>query len=197
MRIHALLLGVPAAIGLACSTPSSGSSARTSSARTSRASTDAAASAPSATNPGMRAEEGAQAGAASDVKGHASDQVITGRVAQSDGRTLTIQSADGTQRSLHVADQTVVTIDGRDAHVADLAPGQDVRASFNEVDGREIAVKVEAMGATGTGSGGYTPGTPPGAHPPDGSRNDAGRGGTTGAPESTTPQGATSPGTRY
>ncbi|ACG75052.1 hypothetical protein AnaeK_3841 [Anaeromyxobacter sp. K] len=197
MRIHALLLGVPAAIGLACSTPSSRSSAHTSSARTSqRASTDAAASAPAATNPAARAEEGAQAGASSDVKGHASDQVISGRVAQSDGSTLTIQSADGTQRSLHVAAQTVVTVDGHDARISDLAPGQDVRASFNEVDGREIAVKVEAMGATGTGSSGYTPGTPPGAHPPDGSRNDAGRGGTTGAPESTTPQGS-SPGTRY
>jgi hypothetical protein len=193
MRIHALLLGVPAAIGLACSTPQSSSSARTSE----RATTDAAASAPAATSPPARAEMDAQAGASSDLKGHASDMVITGRVAQSDGRTLTIQSADGTQRALHVADQTVVTIDGRDAHIADLSPGQDVRASFNEVDGREIAVKVEAMGATGTGSSGYTPGTPPGAQPPDGSRNDAGRGGTTGAPESTTPQGSSPGGTRY
>ncbi|WP_232287344.1 hypothetical protein [Anaeromyxobacter dehalogenans] len=192
-----MLLGVPAAIGLACSTPSSGSHARASSARTSRASTDAAASAPAATNPAVRAEEGAQAGAASDVKGHASDQVITGRVAQADSSTLTIQAADGTQRSLHVAPQTVVTVDGHDGRISDLAPGQDVRASYNEVDGREIAVKVEAMGATGTGSSGYTPGTPPGAHPPDGSRNDAGRGGTTGAPESTTPQGSSPGGTRY
>lgn len=194
MRIHAFVLGVPAAIGLACSTPGSSSSARTSSQPT----TDAAASAPASTNPGMRAEQDASMrGSSSDLKGHASDQVISGRVAQSDGRTLVIQSTDGTQHSLGVVDETTVTIDGRDGHVADLAPGQDVRASYNEVEGRDIAVKIEAMGATGTGSSGYTPGTPPGASPPDGSRNDAGRGGTTGAPDSATPEGSTTPGTRY
>jgi hypothetical protein len=146
MITRALFLALPAVAGLACSTTHSDKTART--------------------DKGGTAREVGSAGtgmASGDVKGHASDQVITGRVANASPGALVIESATGERQTLSLVEQTVVTIDGRDSSVSSLQAGQDVRASFNEVNGQRVAVKVEAMPMRGSDT--YTPASPPGTSP--------------------------------
>ncbi|BDG02709.1 hypothetical protein [Anaeromyxobacter oryzae] len=181
------------ALGLACSTTHSTGSAST--AKSDQPSADAGAT---ASTPAGSASAGA--GMQGDVKGHPSDKIVSGRVASATGDTLVIDSADGSQQTLSVVDQTTVTIDGQDSHLSDLKPGQDVRASYNDQDGQRVAVKVESGtgGALGSGSSGASgtmapssstgAGTdaagstnyPPGSKPDTGSKNDAGQGGASG-----------------
>lgn len=144
MRIRSLFMALPAvALGLACSTPSKAHTARSEQQR-----------GVGTAGTGM---------ASSDVKAHASDQVITGRVATASGGSLVIESTNGDRHTLALVDQTVVTLDGHDSNVSALQPGQDVRASFNEQDGRQVAVKVEAKPVTGASP--YAPASPPGTAP--------------------------------
>lgn len=163
MRIRASYVGVPALLlGLACSTPGTHS-------RTARA---------GETKQGTQVEPGSAGTgmAAGDVKGHASDRVISGRIADASDSSLVIESSSGERQTLSLVDQTVVTMDGRQSSVSSLEAGQDVRASFNEQDGKNVAVKIEAQPKAGAGV--YTPGSPPGTAPAEGSTNDAGSGGT-------------------
>lgn len=186
MKIRSLFMALPAvALGLACSTMGSGDRTARSGHRepgTATAGTTTT-TAPTTTAPGGM----------SDVKGHPSDQVITGRIADASAGSLVIESDQGQRHTLAVVEQTTVTVDGSDSTASALVPGQDVRASFNEQDGRNVAVKVEAMRAPGTDT--YTPGSPPGALPPGGSRNDAGTGGTTVPAPSDQPAPGSSTGT--
>ncbi len=148
MKIRSLFLAGPAlAAGLACSTPSSAE-------RTAR------------TEPQDRPTEVGSAGtgmASGDLKGHASDQVIMGRIADASESSIVIESTSGDRHTLSLVDQTVVTISGRDSSASSLQPGQDVRASFNEVEGRNVAVRVEATPLPGSDT--YTPASPPGTSP--------------------------------
>jgi hypothetical protein len=170
MRIRATYLGLPVLLlGLACST--SGTHSRTARAGDTNRATQPA---PGSAGTGM---------ASGDLKGHASDHVISGRIANASDSSLVIESNTGERQTLSLVDQTVVTMDGRESSVSSLEAGQDVRASFNEQDGRNVAVKIEAQPKAGAGV--YTPGSPPGTAPAEGSRNDAGMGGTTPAPSDT------------
>jgi hypothetical protein len=133
------------------------------------------------------------------AKAHADDQVVSGRIARVSRRMLVIDSETGDQKTLFLAPETAILIDGQDAQRSELQQGQDVRASFNEVDGRPIAVKVRVGTASGsssssssTGSGSWsTPGqgtgtvTPPPDDPsssgnPDTSPDAPNSGGSTG-----------------
>jgi hypothetical protein len=101
-------------------------------------------------------------GGASDLKGHASDRVLMGKVESVSSGSLSIESDMGDRRTLRVVPETIITVEGRDGAIADLKEGQPIRASFNEQDGSEVAVKIEAgaagshmgsdMGTTGTGT---------------------------------------------
>jgi Cu/Ag efflux protein CusF len=152
------------ALGLACSTTQSskgsasaqppGQTGATASGSASESGVSGNASAG-----GMGATGSAGTGMHGDVKGHASDMVISGRISKASPDSLEIQSADGTMQQLSLADQTMVTVDGRDAHASDLTPGQDVRASFNQQDGRNVAVKIEAGQSMGGSSSGSTSGS--------------------------------------
>ncbi len=169
MKILASYLGLPALVlGLACSTTGTHT-------RTARAGESPAV-------PGAQAEPGsAGTGTApGELKGHASDQVITGRIADASDKQVVIDSSDGRQQTLSVADQTVVTLGGQESSASSLQPGQDVRASFNEQDGRNVAVKIDAQPIPGTGV--TTPGSPPGTAPSENSSRGAGMGATPPAP---------------
>jgi Cu/Ag efflux protein CusF len=96
-----------------------------------------------------------------DMKGHQSDQVLSGRVQQVSDRSITIASQDGQQKELRLSDATLVTVDGRDAKPSEIQEGQQVRASFNQVDGQDVAVKIVA-GAAGSDLG-STYGSPHGS----------------------------------
>jgi len=99
---------------------------------------------------------GTMAGAHSDMKGHASDEVVTGKVTKISTREIDIEKSGGEKTTLRIVPETLVTVDGRDAKASQLKEGQEVRASYNEVDGKETAVRIEAgiPSSTGTGSSG-------------------------------------------
>jgi hypothetical protein len=78
------------------------------------------------------------------VKGHAEDHVVSGKIARVSRRMVVIQSDAGERSSLFLVPETTIEVDGQDAHRSDLKQGQEVRASFDEVNGRNIAVKIRA-----------------------------------------------------
>jgi hypothetical protein len=93
---------------------------------------------------------------------HSDDQSVTGKVARVSDDFVAIQSDLGEEKTLQLVPQTSVMLDGQDARRTDLKEGQEVRASFNTVDGKDIAVEIEAHQAASlqggpTGSSGSTP----------------------------------------
>ncbi|HET8538375.1 MAG TPA: hypothetical protein VFL83_00755 [Anaeromyxobacter sp.] len=77
---------------------------------------------------------------------------------------MTIKSDMGDEKTLSVVPETSVMVDGREAQTAELQEGQPVRASFGEVEGKDVAVEIragaDASGSSGSGSTGS--GTPAG-----------------------------------
>jgi hypothetical protein len=117
-----------------------------------------------------------------------SAHVLTGRVTKASKSSLSIQTHGGKTQTLALAPETQITVDGQDAKASDIKAGQDVRASYNDVAGKHVALKVDAMkkGSStgmGTGSSGSmetTPGgTSHGMNPPGG-ESGAGTSGTGG-----------------
>ncbi len=119
MRIRELALALPLAAGIACST-SSTQAPRTASRTT-------------------------QTGAAttSDTR-RSGDQVVGGVITGISAQSLTILTGDGTTRTLRLAPDTSVQVDGRDARASDLQEGQPVRATFSPAAGDDVAVTVDA-----------------------------------------------------
>lgn len=176
MQVRYIALALPLALGLACKTSSSPRSTRTAeSGQTSQATRSDAqaqnvpktATDPSSTSPAEPTMSGTTPGAAaatpplmepgasesSDVKAHSDDQVVSGRIAKVTRRAIAIESDTGERKTLALVPETWITVDGQDAKRTDLQQGQDVRASFNEVNGREIAVMISA-GETAADRGG-------------------------------------------
>jgi hypothetical protein len=104
------------------------------------------------------------------VQGHAGDEVVVGRIASAADDAITIETAQGETRTLQIAPETWVTLDGEDASAQDLTEGVPVRASYDEVDGEQVAVKVHAgvaiPRAQGTGSSSQESTGEPGATDP-------------------------------
>jgi hypothetical protein len=78
------------------------------------------------------------------MKAHSDDQVVAGKIAKVSPRSLVIRTDTGEETTLQLVPQTGITVDGRDGRRTQLEEGQEVRASFNEVNGREVAVMIEA-----------------------------------------------------
>ncbi len=120
------------------------------------------------------------------IKAHASDDIVTGVISDVSGDAVSIESDRGETRTLSIVPQTTIRVDGHDASADDLAEGQPVRASFNEVEGEEVAVEIRA-GDAGAPSDATTPsdagGTPHSAGPSGSSG--------AGAPDSGTGAGGT------
>jgi Cu/Ag efflux protein CusF len=92
-------------------------------------------------------------------KAHSDDQTVTGKVTKVSLRSIAIKSEMGEEKTLQLVPQTSVKVDGQDATHSDLKEGQEVRASFNQVDGRDVAVEIEAgvsTGSSGSMQGGST-----------------------------------------
>ncbi len=82
------------------------------------------------------------AGSAAPAAG--ANQVVTGKVGSVSSGALTINANDGTQQTLDLAPETTIRVNGQDARYTDLAEGLPVRASFNSVGDRNVAVDVRA-----------------------------------------------------
>lgn len=164
MKIRAVALAVPLALGMACQhaskqgSPGAATSQPPSSAP--QASGGGAGGGPLAEDPLMRPGP--------SIQGHAEDQIVEGRIADKSEAEVTITTPGGERRTLQIAPETAIELDGMEATGDDLTEGQPVRASFDVVDGQEIAVKIRAgdasagMGtpAEGTGSSVEQLGTP-------------------------------------
>ncbi len=134
-RTIALALALPAVLGLAC--------------MHARSRTETATTAPQQTTKEQQAAT-AQPG----MKAHAEDMVVSGRVTRMSSYSVSIQPIMGEERTLEIVPQTVVRVDGRDATPLELKEGQEIRASFNQMDGRDVAVKIESLDAHDQGGSG-------------------------------------------
>ncbi|WP_242341200.1 MULTISPECIES: hypothetical protein [unclassified Anaeromyxobacter] len=150
MQIRKMALALPFAFGIACSTSHANRTARTEGTTPATASETTARSGTQSDTYGTSGSATAQS---PDIKGHDSDKVLMGKVASVSSNSVSIQSDMGDSRTLQVVPETIVTVDGRTGQISDIQQGQDVRASFNEQDGKQVAVKIEAAPMAGGTSG--------------------------------------------
>ena len=88
----------------------------------------------------------------SDMTAHSDDQMVNGRITRVSRRSISIASDTGEQKTLALVPETWVRVEGQDAQRADLKEGQEVRASFNQVNGRDVAVMID-VGQAGADQG--------------------------------------------
>lgn len=206
MYVRAIALAIPLALGIgACKTSRTQSeSGRTASTESSRASPDQSTAAATPSQPGAEASastsgaagEAGASGAYGSSAGtmtppaHSDDLTVTGKVTRVSELSVAIKSDMGEEKTLELVPQTMVKVDGQDATRTELKEGQEVRASFNQVEGRDVAVQIEAREATSTGGSGST--MMPGSSTGTGTDSMGTGTGTTGTPDtgsgtSTTP----------
>ncbi len=208
MYVRAIALAIPLALGIgACKTSRTQSeSGRTASTESSRASPDQSTAAATPSQPGAEASASASTSGAAGEAGasgaygssagtmtppaHSDDLTVTGKVTRVSELSVAIKSDMGEEKTLELVPQTMVKVDGQDATRTELKEGQEVRASFNQVEGRDVAVQIEAREATSTGGSGST--MMPGSSTGTGTDSMGTGTGTTGTPDtgsgtSTTP----------
>jgi hypothetical protein len=153
MNVRAIALTIPLALGIACThTGQTGAASRPSSSEGQQASGGAAGGAPLAQDPIMRPGP--------SIQGHGDDQIVVGEIADATGSSLTIQTPQGEKRTLQIVPETMIELDGQDASSDDLTEGQPVRASYEVVEGQEVAVKIRAGDASAGASDAASPGSP-------------------------------------
>jgi Cu/Ag efflux protein CusF len=75
---------------------------------------------------------------------HSDDKTVQGTVAKVSKRAIQIQATDGTKKTLKIVPQTLIQVEGQQAKATELKEGQQVRASFNHENGRDVAVRIES-----------------------------------------------------
>ncbi len=73
-----------------------------------------------------------------------SDFDIKGKISKVSKGSITLNRDDATMATLHVDRNTKVELDGNVARVAQLKPGQDVKASFNLKGDKPMAIEIKA-----------------------------------------------------
>ena len=68
---------------------------------------------------------------------------LRGRVVQAGRNSLQVRTRDQGLVQLQANDSTAVTLDGHTAQLSQIQPGSDVRASYQEVDGKATALHVD------------------------------------------------------
>jgi hypothetical protein len=104
--------------------------------------------------------EAGGAGGAGGMKGHADDRTVTGKLSKVSQDSVTIESGQGEKHELKLVGQTRIRMDGKDASRAQLREGQEVRASFSEHGGQQVAVRIDAGAAEKSGAAGAPGGQP-------------------------------------
>jgi hypothetical protein len=117
------------------------------------------------------AQQGATAGA-EGMGDHAADQHVAGKIAKISKDEISIQPSGASLMILKLNEDTTVSIGGKDAKWTQLKKGQVVRASYENVGGDDIAVRIESAaahharrhrGSSGSSGGGSAPSGDPGA----------------------------------
>ncbi|BDG05352.1 hypothetical protein [Anaeromyxobacter oryzae] len=107
----------------------------------------------------------AQSGQAAEMKKDSFD--IDGKVSKVSSSRLTVARKDAPAATLHVDHTTKVEVDGKQAHLSELKPGQDVKASFNLKGDKPTAIEIKAEKMKGEkDSTSTTPSTTPGSTTP-------------------------------
>lgn len=81
-----------------------------------------------------------------------SQQTVDGQVLETKGNGLKIRTAGRQDVSLDLNDSTAISIDGKMGTASQVQPGSDVRASYQLVDGRAKALKLEVRSNEGPSS---------------------------------------------
>jgi hypothetical protein len=148
MKLRTAAIAAALVVAAACRTSGSQASGGQPSPTSTEATTAGTQTAPSGTagqDPLMRPGP--------DLKGHASDQVISGAIARISSNQVAIASDGGSLVVLEIVPETSITVNGQDASYDQLQEGQPVRASFSEVQGEgHVAVEIRALPAQGGGS---------------------------------------------
>jgi hypothetical protein len=83
-----------------------------------------------------------------------------GTVQKVSKKSIDIQASGGEKTTLRIVPETLVTVDGQSAKSSQIKEGQEVRASYNTVEGKPTAVRIEAgMSSSGMGSSGSSTGS--------------------------------------
>jgi len=69
---------------------------------------------------------------------------VQGKAVSASNGELLLRAPDQGDLRLKTNDSTAVIVDGKSASLDQIQPGQDVRASYQVVDGQPIALKIEA-----------------------------------------------------
>lgn len=69
---------------------------------------------------------------------------IEGKISKASGKQLTLQREGAPAATLHVDKTTKIELDGQQASMTQLKPGQDVKASFNLKGDKPTAVEIKA-----------------------------------------------------
>jgi len=117
--------------------------------------------------------------------------VVAGRVAAARPGEVVVESTERPEIALRISGDTRIAVDGQPAAASQLAPGVEVRASFEQRGGRATALSIEALpdgvtsaavGADRTSPAARGVATPNGAHGAQGSAPGAAGRGNPGAP---------------
>ncbi len=90
-----------------------------------------------------QAQQGASAGAG-NVGAHEGDQHVMGKISKISSDEISIKPRSGEAKTLKINPDTTVSINGKDAKPSQLKQGQMVRASYENVSGDDVAVKIES-----------------------------------------------------
>ncbi len=184
MYVRALALALPFVLGIACKTSSTQSSSDsyaqdpasglraeegtgTDAGNTSVVQNDATSSAAVERNYPSRVATSSSTssrGTAHDplmvqdhqpIKAHASDKVLSGTISTAGSHSISVKSDDGRTTTLVIVPETSITKNGEDVQRSMLHEGDQIHASYNEMQGDDIAVVIEIT-PSDTGSSGST-----------------------------------------
>ncbi|MFN2549514.1 MAG: hypothetical protein ABR567_18985 [Myxococcales bacterium] len=71
------------------------------------------------------------------------EQTLSGRVVRKSGDQLRVRTEDQGVMNLDLSGTTAVSVDGRAATADQIQPGSDVRASYQMIDGKAKALKID------------------------------------------------------
>lgn len=94
------------------------------------------------------------------------ERAIAGRITGVGRGEVSIETEGGETRTLRIVPRTAIQLDGQGAVLEDLAPGQRARATFEDGQGRGVAVTIDAGEFTVPPDSAGTEAAPSGGAPP-------------------------------
>jgi RNase P/RNase MRP subunit p29 len=79
-------------------------------------------------------------------------KTVSGRVIEATATTLRVRSSSQGEMDLSLSDRTALRVNGHTAKSEQIQPGDEVRASYQMVDGKPIAVRVDVRSRRSSGS---------------------------------------------